>query len=144
MLPGCWKSGDTDIQEEGKRLYVINVLEKNLYNDCHIKGSVNVPFEQVKTFAQKLNKDAHIVVYCSNYRCTASGSVVKMLGKMGFEHVWAYEGGTAEWYQNGLPVEGVCKQAYLQKVIEPAGHTANAVPIITAQELKQKMEEMAA
>jgi 3-mercaptopyruvate sulfurtransferase SseA len=98
----------------------------------------------MEAFAKTLNKKTHVVVYCSNYRCTASGSVVKMLKRMGFESVWAYEGGIAEWYQRGLPVEGPCEKGYLQQVVEPGKHEIEGVSVISAQELKQKMEEMAA
>src|SRR5260221_674614 len=69
-------------------LIVINVLDKNLYDDCHIKGSINVPFGEIKEYASKIDKSTPVVVYCSNYQCTASGAAAKMLQDMGFENVW--------------------------------------------------------
>ncbi len=95
---------------------VVNVLEKELYDDCHIAGSINVPFENIEAYASAyISPSADVVVYCSNYLCSASGHSVKLLKRLGFEHVVAYEGGTAEWYQNNLPVVGECKAAYLHK-----------------------------
>ena len=73
---------------------------------AELQGSINVPFEEVETFAKDLDRDAEMVVYCANYMCTASGAAAQKLKEMGFENVWAYEGGTAEWYQMGLKAEG--------------------------------------
>jgi len=131
---GCLK------KKEKPELLLINVLDKELFNDCRIAGSVNVPFEQLDDFAKKLDKDTHIVIYCSNYRCTASFLGARMLKQMGFKDVWAYEAGMAEWFQQKLPVEGSCKQAYLtmdNKAIE--GDVEPDIAVITTEELQKKL-----
>jgi len=122
-----------------QKLVIINVLDKDLYDDCHIKGSINVPFEKIEEYADKLDKSKHVVLYCSNYMCTASGSSAKMLKRMGFENVWAYEAGMADWYQAKLPVEGPCKEAYLNVKIEKPEHVDDNFPIITTNELSNKI-----
>lgn len=135
-----WKS-PVGLSKRGG-LVVINVLDKEPYDDCHIKGSVNVPFTQLSAYAQNLDPEtAEIVVYCSNYMCSTSGHACKQLMKMGFKHVWAYEGGTAEWYQMGLPVEGPCKNSYLTQKMTPPPHDGEStVAVITAQELAKKLK----
>ena len=45
----------------GKRLMVINVLDADQYKDCHIKDSINVPFEQLDDFARKLDQEVELV-----------------------------------------------------------------------------------
>lgn len=141
LLPACFGSKE----EKKESLYVINVLDKEDYNDCRIAGSKNVPFDQVKDFAKNLDKNVEIVVYCANYMCSASGSTAKELKQMGFQNVWAYEGGTAEWYQLGLkesgkyPVEGACKAGYLSAPNEKPAHEGTEFPVISAQELRAKM-----
>ena len=121
-------------------LLVVNVLDQEFYNDCHIKGSINVPFEQFEEFAKKLDKNTHLVVYCSNYQCTASFLGARMLKQMGFKNVWAYEAGMAGWYQEKLPVDGSCKQPYLTMSNKPlVGEKESDVEIITTQDLQQKM-----
>lgn len=130
--------------EKLEGVVVINVLEKELYDDCHIAGSINVPFENIEAYASAhISTSADIVLYCSNYLCSASGHSVKLLKRLGFEHVAAYEGGTAEWYQNKLPVVGECKAAYLHKKNNKMGV---AVPendvdyaTISLEELKKKI-----
>jgi rhodanese-related sulfurtransferase len=138
ILPAC-KHEKKEAPLTG--LHVINVLDKDLYDDCHIAGSENVLLENVDQFAQKLAKDSEIVVYCSNFRCTASGMVAKQLKAQGFTKVYAYEAGMAEWYQEKLPVTGLCTQSYLNKVIpEPSEHDEN-VAVISTKELYAKMKE---
>ena len=112
ILPGCWTSKK---EEKKAELVVINVLDEKLYNDCHIKGSINVPFEMIEEYARNLDKDAEIVLYCSNYQCATSEYAAKKLRQRGFTKVCVYEGGMAEWFQNELPVEGPSTKDYLRK-----------------------------
>ena len=148
LLPSCWPFGKKvePNNDAGQSLYVINVLDKDSYEDCRIAGSINVPFEQVETFAKDLDRTAEMVVYCANYMCTSSMAAAQKLKEMGFESVWAYEGGTAEWYQMNMksagkyPVEGTCQASYLSAANEkPAEIESSVVAIISAEELQQKM-----
>jgi rhodanese-related sulfurtransferase len=138
VLPGCWSGSSTQEKTKIKGLVVINVLDKAEYDDCHIRGSMNVPFVQIKEYAQdSLEKDADIVLYCSNYMCSSSGFARKQLIELGFQHVTVYEGGTAEWFQKGYPVDGPALQPYLQKVMQ----APPAQPyVIDAVELKKKID----
>lgn len=142
LLPACW-SKEHPVQAAKKTgLVVINVLEKSWYDDCHIKGSISVPLEELDIFVKDLDPEkAEIVLYCSNYFCSSSGYACKRLKGMGFKQVWAYEGGTAEWYQMGLPVEGPSARPYLAKKITPLLHQDDDIPVISAQELAQKLSQ---
>lgn len=138
MMASCGKS-------EQKNLYVVNVLDELLYNDAHIKGSIQVALTDLAQKAQSWRKDATIVTYCSNYACTASSYAARMLKKMGFEKVYAYEGGMAEWHQlqkddASFAVEGPAKEAYLQVVMEKPLEHPEDVTIITAQELRDLLQ----
>lgn len=135
LLPGCWQ----DNKKEG--LFVVNVLDADHFNDCRIKGSINVTLDELDAFTKNLDKEkAEIVFYCSNYMCTASGFAAQKLRDMGFAHVWAYEAGMAEWYQKGLPVEGSCVKTYLQKKIAQSElDQKRDISIISTEELTKKM-----
>ena len=113
-----WSSNNSDRwafdPSTGNRLMVVNVLNADQYRDCHIKGSINVPFNDLERFAQRLAPETELVFYCSNYRCSGSGAAAKLFQSKGFKKVWAYEAGMAEWYQRGLPSEGPCKSNYLR------------------------------
>lgn len=122
------------------KLVVINILDKPMYDDCHIKGSINVPFDILESALSSLNKHDEIIVYCSNYQCTASKYAAQLLKKHGFNNVMAYEAGMAEWYQQGLPVEGHCKQAYLNQVIEAENQQDNEIAVVSTEALKHKIK----
>lgn len=136
VLPACW-FGSESIPPLQK-LQLVNLLDQELFNDCHITGSINVPFMQFEDYVAKLNKNTEVVVYCSDYQCLASGYAWQALHDAGFKNVWAYEGGMAEWYQAGLPVTGPAQQSYLKKnVAKPSTHSA--VRVIELKELKEKL-----
>ncbi len=145
LLPACWPFDKVETEKRDEDLYVINVLDKESYEDCRIAGSINVPFDEVENFAKNLNRKSEVVVYCANYMCSASMSAAQKLKEMGFENVWAYEGGTAEWYQLGLkaegkyPIEGTCQASYLSAANERTSNEPTVVPIINADELHEKM-----
>ncbi len=145
LLPGCWEK---PCEEKKAGLVVINVLDKDLYEDCHIKGSINVPFEMIEEYAQQLDKNSEIVLYCSNYQCATSEFAAQKLRQQGFAKVSVYEGGTAEWYQLGLPVDGPHTQTYLSKPCKQcsfeqadgsSSDKENAIEIISVHDLAQKM-----
>jgi len=143
LLPGCWPFSSSEKKAEfayDERFVVISVNDKDVHADCSIKGSINVALSDIESFSKKLKKDAEIVIYCTNYMCSASGLAAKQLKALGFEKVRAYEGGSAEWFQAGYPVEGSCKMPYLkQKMTHHEG--AQQRDIIEVTELKRKMDE---
>lgn len=144
LLPGCGSKEAPAAPKKQSGLIVINVLDKDWYDDCHIKGSINVPFSELDEFVKNLDTEkAEIVLYCSNYFCTSSMYACKHLKEIGFKQVWAYEGGTTEWYQLGLPVEGPSQRAYLAKPVR-SDHQTDSSCIITAKELASKLENRAA
>ncbi len=134
-LTGCWPQ-----KEKKEGLVVVNVLDKELYDDCHIAGSINIPFEMIEEQTATIDKNADIIIYCSNYQCSTSEYAARKLREQGFTNVAVYEGGTAEWFQEGLPVEGPHKQSYLVKPCRQLSRDEEgAVPVITAHDLAQKM-----
>lgn len=140
ILPSCFSNQNTSVEKK-KGLVVINVLKKELYDDCHIEGSLSMPFDRAEELIQaSVDKDAEVVVYCSNYMCTASGAVCKRLKALGYSNVCAYEAGMAEWYQQGLPTQGPAKSGYLNYKLEKPEHNDSDVCVITTQELAQKMK----
>lgn len=134
---------------------LVNVLDEEFFDMCHIKGSVNITLDQLEKYAQKnWNKDTtQIVVYCSNYMCTASFAAAQQLMDLGYKYVWAYEGGAAEALhmapELGFEMQGTdCKASWLSSYEKPTFdeevHKESAVKLISAQDLKKKIEEFAA
>ena len=144
LLPAC--DFNQPAATEAPTLKVVNVLDPEQYDDAHIKGSINLSFEQLEEQAKKWDKNTPVVIYCSNYMCTGSMQGAKALAAMGFKNVYAYEGGTAEWYQLGkndssYMLEGPAQQSYLNIIIEkPAAHEPG-VQVISAEELKKMIKD---
>jgi len=133
-LPGCGQ----EAKKSG--LVVVNVLDKELYDDCHITGSINIPLDELDQKMDTIARDADLVFYCSNYQCTGSGYAAEKFREKGFENVSVYEGGTAEWYQAGLPITGDHLKAYLSKPLHKfEDEEESSIPVITMDELAKKM-----
>lgn len=130
FLTGCWV-----FQPKDKLPIVINVLDKKLYDDCHIPTSVHVPFDKVDTYVKNLPKDTHIIVYCSNYACTTSHFVVQKLRAKGYTRAYVYAGGMAEWFLAGYPVVGSATADYLKKEVTVFEDDSSTLPIISIKEL---------
>lgn len=140
IMPGCFNTQEKPALKDG--LIVVNVLDKKLYDDCHIADSIQLSVDDLDAFAQSLDPEkAEIVFYCSNYMCTTSFYAAKKLKSLGIKQVWAYEGGMAEWYQAGLPSEGPAQSAYLtipnRKPVED--DEQSDVEIITMEALAEKL-----
>ncbi len=124
------------------KLLVINVLSAEQYEDCHIKGSINVPLEKLESYAKDFDRETPIVTYCANYACSASRYAWQALDKMGFKNVWAYEGGIAEWYQGGFMAKGACSTSYISEPTQkPVSPSDDQIRRISAEELRALMAE---
>jgi rhodanese-related sulfurtransferase len=138
LLPGCWDKHNSD----KNKLLVLNILDSELYQDCHISGSLSVPLDDLETYVRDLDVNREIIVYCSNYLCTASAYAAELLQKLGFKQVYAYEAGLAEWHQRGLPTIGSAQQRYLNIVVAPPKESDindHKIKIITTEALAAKM-----
>lgn len=142
FLAGCWSSSLLE-KNSKPELVIINVLDKVEFDDCHIKGSINIPFDAFESQMKSLKKQNHYIVYCADYMCMSSGFCAQLLKDAGFENVWAYEGGMSEWYQKGYPFEGQAQSEYLHGENENLADEDHEgmVPVITAEQLQEKIEQ---
>ena len=147
FFSGCffWNS-DKKVNES--KLIVINVLDKDYYDDCHITGSINIPFEDLENNINTMNKKDMYVIYCSNYACTAAPHCAKMMKEAGIENVTVLHAGIVGWYQLKYPYIGEAKMSYLEETNkklyadEPVDECDNScINDISAEELKLKMIE---
>ncbi len=85
---------------------LIEVLEPGAFQEMHIKGAINIPLSKIgKEAKDRFDKDKELIVYCTDYECTASPTAAQKLEDLGFTNVKDYEGGKKEWAGAGLPVE---------------------------------------
>lgn len=98
-----------------KRLYeseaayqLIDVRPRNSFDQRHIKGASSLFVARAKPEEIKAalpDKEARIIVYCSNQRCPMSRHAAQLLVFLGYKDVSNYKGGLEEWSRNGLPTD---------------------------------------
>ena len=96
-------------------LTLINVLDEQTYVDCHITGSINIPYDRLVETLAGWEKDKEIVLYCAQTSCPKSKQAYELLTDLGFTHLYEYEGGIKDWYQKGFDTTGTCTFKYLHE-----------------------------
>lgn len=96
-------------------LLLINVLSEETYVDCHIKGSINIPFARLIETLSSWDKDKEIVIYCAQKTCPLSAQACEILIDMGFTHLYEYQGGMKEWFHKKFDTTGTCTMKYLHE-----------------------------
>ena len=94
--------------DAGKTVF-LDARDASDYESGHIKGAVNLPFED---FAMKfpevskiLKSGDSIVTYCSGADCELSKSLGEKLIHMGYKNTVVFSGGWPQWVKAGYPVE---------------------------------------
>ncbi|MBP6892171.1 rhodanese-like domain-containing protein [Candidatus Babeliales bacterium] len=96
-------------------LTIINVLNEETYVDCHIPGSINVPYDRLIETLAGWEKDKEIVVYCAQNSCSKSKEAYELLADLGFTHLSEYSGGMKDWLKKGYDTIGICTMRYLHE-----------------------------
>ncbi len=85
--------------------FIIDVRTPGEYKNGHLKGAVNINMfsETFKEDIAKLDTSKIYLIYCkSGFR---SSTVVSMMQKLEFAHIYHMAKGINEWNAEGLPVE---------------------------------------
>ena len=84
---------------------IVDVRAEDVYKQEHVKGSLNITFENLKAKAKTLPKDKKIITYCSCPAEHSAAAMVLELKKKGFKNTFALLGGTQAWKSAGYPME---------------------------------------
>jgi len=87
---------------------LVEVLPERHFRKAHLPGAVNVPLdEKFDIHVQNLvpDKNAPVIVYCADRDCHLSPKAAEQLDRLGYNKVFDYRGGKADWQQAGLQVE---------------------------------------
>ncbi|HRP97650.1 MAG TPA: rhodanese-like domain-containing protein [Rhodocyclaceae bacterium] len=95
--------------QEGRKLTLVEVLDKEQFDQFHLPGAINVPLGG-ENFEERFeravpDKTEPVVVYCANTECDASPRAARKLEAYGYQDVRDYEAGKADWKKAGLPIE---------------------------------------
>lgn len=94
-------------------LIIINVSDEETFADCHIQGSINVPYDRLIENLASWDKDKEIVLYCASNSCPIGKQAFDLLADLGFTHLSEYSGGMKDWFTKGGQVNGTCTMTYL-------------------------------
>ena len=86
---------------------VVEALPAPYYDEAHLPSAQNLPHDSDEaTIAAVLpDRDATVVVYCSNLACQNSTVLSRRLVQLGYTDVREYEGGKEDWITAGAPVD---------------------------------------
>jgi rhodanese-related sulfurtransferase len=90
--------------DRGGDFKLVNCLDEWMFRAKRIPGSTH--YEGLKHALDTIDPKEEVIVYCSNFGCTASVLVYQLLVDNGFQNVKHYAGGIADWEDAGYPLEG--------------------------------------
>jgi rhodanese-related sulfurtransferase len=105
------------------RAQLVEVLSASAYKKEHLPQAVNIPLQSMNADTTKsLRKDVAVIVYCHDYQCDLSARAAWRLESMGFQEVYRYTAGKADWLAAGWETEGTSTKTprlkqYIQKEV---------------------------
>src|SRR6266446_9549064 len=101
------------------RAQLIEVLPASEYKKEHLPEAVNVPLETMTAENTKfLRKDMAVIVYCADFECDLSARAAWRLESLGFQEVYRYTPGKADWLAAGWETEGAeAKKTRIREMI---------------------------
>jgi len=89
------------------RAQLVEVLPAREYKREHLPKAINIPLSELNPeTAKELKKDLAIIVYGADYACDISARAAWRLESMGFQEVYRYTAGKADWLAAGFDTEG--------------------------------------
>src|SRR2546428_8998915 len=89
------------------RAQLVEVLPASEFKRERLPQAVNIPLETMTAATTKsLRKDQAVIVYCFDYQCDLSARAAWRLETMGFQEVYRYTPGKADWLAAGWGNQG--------------------------------------
>src|SRR6266702_5120251 len=102
------------------RAQLVEVTPAWLYKKEHLPQAVNIPLEKMTAESTRsLRKDQAVIVYCTDFQCDLSARAAWRLESMGFQEVYRYTPGKADWLAAGWEIEGTqARKTRLKQVLQ--------------------------
>jgi len=100
-------------RDQAKRMFdedaavPVEVLPQSEFERFHLPGALNVPLgEDFDARIQEAVPDKHrpVVVYCKDETCDASPRAAQRMEALGYDRIYDYAAGKADWAAAGLPI----------------------------------------
>ncbi len=82
--------------------FIIDVRNKEEYNQGHIDGAFLIPLDEIKERVAEIPRNKPVIVYCR--AGIRSSEAANILIEGGFKAVYDMKGGITEWQNSGYPV----------------------------------------
>lgn len=117
IVPSSYQEGDAQaitlseamMEFQASNTIFLDARSEFDYKQGHIKGALNLPFEEFDDFypkvASELPKDKTIIAYCDGTECELSLFLTRLLKEEGYQNLKIFFGVWAEWKEAGLPIE---------------------------------------
>lgn len=69
--------------DENRPMFLVDLRDRDSYAECHIRGAVNIPSEELSDRLSELPRDKLLVLYC--YRGPHSMLAARQLARMGYQ-----------------------------------------------------------
>jgi len=102
------------------RAQLVEVLPPAEFKREHLPQAINLPLREMSaTTAKILRKDVAVIVYCADFQCDLSARAAWRLESMGFQEVYRYTPGKADWLAAGWETEGEqAKKTRIRQMIQ--------------------------
>lgn len=92
------------LDADSTQVVILDVRTREGYNEGHLPGAINIPFEELPARAKELPKTKDIITYCWDVTCILCTKAAYVLATKGYR---AKEmlGGIDEWKKSGFPIE---------------------------------------
>ena len=102
------------------RAQLVDVLPASAYKKEHLPQAVNIPLETMTSETLKvLKKDQAVIVYCADYQCDLSARAAWRMENLGFQEVYRYTPGKADWLAAGWETEGtLAKKTRIRQMLQ--------------------------
>lgn len=91
-----------------KQAVLLDARSKNEYEQGHIPGAINIPYESMEDYMAKidsLHEDKWLVCFCDGPPCDLGELLANELFGMGFPKVAIFQDGMNEWNKQGGKIE---------------------------------------
>jgi rhodanese-related sulfurtransferase len=101
------------------RAQLVEVLPEAEYKKEHLPQAINIPLQNITADSTRvLRKDVAVIVYCADFQCDLSARAGWRLESMGFQEVYRYTPGKADWLAAGWETEGTqAKKTRIRQMI---------------------------
>ncbi len=92
---------------QSRDFVLIDTLPGSIFAKGHLPGAVNLPSDNILDLAPGRfpDKDVTLVVYCASETCKRAGLSAERLKRLGYRHIYHYEGGKKAWLAEGLSLQ---------------------------------------